>query len=517
MKTSLMPIALLALLFAGCDKDDDTDTDMGTDTDTDTDTTMVEALYRVAPNDPGGITLPNEADFDYYVGAQFIMEGVLGGPDGVTYGDDANIICTSGCEDNVQMEGDTPLYPVDNAFGFDVQHFADSVPRERDGVHAEGWVGTILDGDGDSMGLLVSTVATSQFLVPTNMGGWCAGLASDPVKCETEHYVTLEHVKTCYETIPYWFSDVETGETHTEYGDCIPMSDELDMDVNDLIPDENSLDEIAVGTDYAVSKKDDGKFLFRFGNVVKRPTDMRVNLAMPVPEEWLIGDDVYVVNRAELAIVHTITNSPNDQIRPEDYENEGATGRKPSYEVDSDGRWVSTVDCYQGDGTFLPVGTVYRNPDFADPTAITADVRDGYTNAWFRTLDRNPFAFDEATGRTPRWRLKAPKMGQDLPGFEIPIDNCTPPPLLNDERLYERGDLTTTVIDLLDFGFTEVSPFATSTGWMEPTDQPMTTSELSANGVYLSDNFDLAVYIKGERQAVELYSAHLYIDYELAQ
>ena len=69
MQSSLMPIALLALLFAGCDQDGDTDTDMGSDVDTDSDTELVEALYRVAPNDPGGITLPNAADFDYYIGA----------------------------------------------------------------------------------------------------------------------------------------------------------------------------------------------------------------------------------------------------------------------------------------------------------------------------------------------------------------------------------------------------------------------------------------------------------------
>ena len=343
MQSSLMPIALLALLFAGCDQDGDTDTDMGSDVDTDSDTELVEALYRVAPNDPGGITLPNAADFDYYIGAQFTMEGVLGGEDGVTYADDPNIVCTSGCEDNVQMDGDTPLYPVDNGFGFDVQHFADSVPRERDGVHAEGWVGTILDGNGDSMGLLVSTVPTSTFLVPTNMGTWCGGLAADPVKCSSEHYVVLEHTKTCYETIPYWFSDVDTGETFTEYGDCLPMSDDLDMNVQDLLPDENSLDEIAVGLDYSVSRKDDGKFLYRFGNVMKRPTDMRVNLVLPVPEDWTSTDEVYVVNSAQLAIVHTVTNSPNDQIRPEDHENEGATGRAPSYEVDSYGRWVSKI------------------------------------------------------------------------------------------------------------------------------------------------------------------------------
>ena len=37
----------------------------------------------------------------------------------------------------------------------------------------------------------------------------------------------------------------------------------------------------------------------------------------------------YVVTRAELVVNHWITNNPNDQLRPEDLENEAATGANP--------------------------------------------------------------------------------------------------------------------------------------------------------------------------------------------
>ena len=42
----------------------------------------------------------------------------------------------------------------------------------------------------------------------------------------------------------------------------------------------------------------------------------------------------------------------------------------------------------------------------------------------------------------------------------------------------------------------------------------MQTADLSENGVTMTENFDLSVYIKGDKKAVQLYSAHLYIDFE---
>jgi hypothetical protein len=508
MKPSTLPALVLVLALAAC-KGDDTDTDPG-------DTDPVDQLLFVAPNDPVGVQLPNPSDYDYYIAGQFTMDGVLGGIDGVTYADDPSLVCTSGCEADEQMDGSTVLYPVDNAWGYIVQDYSDALVRERDGVYGDGWIGTITDGTGAPMGLSISSAETALYRVPANKGTWCAGLQDSPVKCSTEHYVTMEHLKTCSETIPYWFSDPVTGVSYPEYDACEPLSDDLDIPVEDLIPDENSLAQWAVGPDYGVSVKDDGKVLYRFGDIVKKPTDMRVVLTLPLPEEWKVPGAVYNVTRARLAVVHAISNNPNDQIRPEDYENEGATGRLPRYEEDADGRWLSTVDCYEGDGNFIPAGTVLKNPPWADPMGLSSDLREGFTNAWYRTLDRDPFEWDEANGDSPRWRMKAPKFGQDLPGFEIPLQDCAPPPLQNGEKKYERGMLTTTVLDLLDFG-DNVNPLATSTGWMEPGLQPMLTADLTENGVRLTDDFDLSVYVKGEAKAMQVYSAHLYLDYELAQ
>lgn len=479
---------------------------------TDPDPVDVQLTY-LEPNDPAGVVLPDPATFDYYIGAQFTTDGVLGSLGGETYAQDSQIICTTGCEDNVRVDNGVTLYPVDNAFGYDVRDFANSTPRDRDGVHEEAWVGTIVDGVGDPMGLAVSNPETSAFRVPSNMGSWCTGLQPDPVKCSTEHYVVMEHLKTCAETIPYWYSDPDTGVAYPEFSACDYLSDVLDQPIADLVPDENDLGEIAVGLDYGVSLKDDGKVLYRFGDLVKKPTDMRILLQMPLPTEWATGE--WTVTKAELAVVHTITNSPNDQIRPEDWENEGAVGRKPSYEVASNGQWLSTVDCYEGDGKFIPAGTVLRNPTYGDSTEVSSDLRDGYTNSWYRTLDRDPFAWDTINGTSPRWRFKAPKMGQDLPGFEIPLANCLPPPIQHGEEKYEVGALTTTHIDLLDFGAAE-SPMASSLGWIYPAGQPIAEGNLTETGILLSDQFDLAVYVKGEQKSIELYSAHLYIDYEAA-
>jgi Ca2+-binding RTX toxin-like protein len=147
------------------------------------------------------------------------------------------------------------------------------------------------------------------------------------------------------------------------------------------------------------------------------------------------------VTRAELVITHDITNNPNDQVRPEDYENEGAIGRIPSYYIvddpDNPGNtlWVATANSYNGEGEELPsyfkldasgdvdlsaggiavydpdgrlvgyrnedggtpIGTVFRDMSLATANAAagldfeTEDLSGGYTAAWYTTVDREPF------------------------------------------------------------------------------------------------------------------------------
>ena len=508
--TRSLPLALaLALVAGACNNDDPS----GTNTVPPTTNPDPSGLLLIAPNDPGGVVLPVAEDFDFYASAQFTLDHVQAGADGVTYADDPSVICTAGCETLEYDSSGVTMHPVDNAYGLIVKDFSNPVVRERDGVYDDGWVGVIKDDGGNPMGLAISNRETDVFTVPNLMGTWCSGLHGEPVKCSTEHYVTMEHIKTCHETIPYYYCDPDTGESLPEWDACEPLDDGLDRAIEDLNPSETELEEIAVGPDYAVSRKDDGKPLYRWGDLMKEPTDMRVLMRLPLPEEWAERDQEYRVVRAELAIVHSTANSPNDQIRPEDHENEGATGRTPAYTVESNGQWLSAVDCYEGDGTFIPAGTVFKNPDWGDGDAASEDLREGFTNAWYRTLDRDPFVWDTETGASPRWRLMAPKMGQDLPGFDIPIDNCMPAPLQNGEKKYETGLLTTTHLNLLDFG-DEEAPLATSRGWMEPDGQVMISDDMTENGVVLTDDFELAVYVKGEHKAMDLYSAHLYIDFE---
>ena len=210
-------------------------------------------------------------------------------------------------------------------------------------------------------------------------------------------------------------------------------------------------------------------------------------------------------------VTHWITNNPNDQLRPEDLENEAATGRKPSYKVEANDVWKSIKPCYEGDGdvidteegsvdpTFLGVGTVFKNTPFAganlvgasDPALLSSDLIGGFTNAYYTTIERDPFEWSYRKAGTadnvfeffglplpdpnlagqlvsgPRWRLKANKFGQDLPGLEIPRVECTPPPYEKGDIKYEVGALTTTVINLLDWEAGVPSPLATSKGWID--------------------------------------------------
>ncbi|MEY8839740.1 hypothetical protein AB9K41_12000, partial [Cribrihabitans sp. XS_ASV171] len=116
-------------------------------------------------------------------------------------------------------------------------------------------------------------------------------------------------------------------------------------DVTDILaPNESTINyDIAYSQDFSVTVKDDGKLLYRFGEAVKRPNDIRMEVNIDLPEEWTADLDSngisdahengglgFVITRADLVIHHEVTNNPNDQVRPEDYENEAAIGRLPS-------------------------------------------------------------------------------------------------------------------------------------------------------------------------------------------
>lgn len=535
----------------------------------------------------------------------------------------------------VPVPGDeaTTLYPIDSAFGFEVVPFALAVQKERDGVYAEGWVGNIMDGT-DVRGIEFSDAATDTFLVPAGLGTWCTGLGGESVKCSTEQYTVMEHVLTCHETVPYLYADEDTGEQMKIYDpedpmnllvDCadtqldnnlrvinsdtevpdlelsidgmmvgtaaydpetaeiisaidwVAIADDADPDnpLTFLEPNESTvLDDIAYGNDYSMTAKDDGKPLYRWGNLIKRPNDIRVFTRMWLPQDWfgtaarsVNNNKGYRVIKAHLIVNHRITNNPNDQIRPEDMENEAAIGRLPGYTVNGN-KWESDKDCYQGNGIEIPMGTLLKNGDFAipatdvtthvwdnNPYAWSNDLRNGMTNGWFTTVDREPFewSYDSDTDMDgisdsfrepqdpepgdllsgPRWRLTPNKFGQNLPGLEVPKDNCAPPPYQKDMIKYAVGDQVQTKINLLDWKSTDErsidgeSPLNWTNGWTtngwfndgtvvnpDVTIVNPAIKRVTVNGSPVTRGFDLTLYIKGDKKPTSVYSARLLVDWD---
>lgn len=583
----------------------------------------------------------------------FSMDNLLGDFDGTMLGtlgngSDPSIVCgaaaiypgSPACPTNIDgsqfpMPGEEAqtLYPIDSTFGFDVIPFALAIDKIRDGKYAEGWVGNIVDS-GQVVGLELSDAETDTFLVPAGMGTWCTGLGGAAVKCSTEHYVVMEHVLSCHETVPYLYADPITGEQAKIYDpydpsrllvDCADKQldnnlkvlnsdpenlaiDAADVDgklvgtegfdpatgsivaaidwaslvgaadpddiLSYLDPNESTvLDDIAYGDDFSITAKDDGKPLYRWGNLIKRPNDIRLFTRVSLPYRWsnwiarnYNGGKGFRVLQARLFIDHKITNNPNDQVRPEDMENEAAIGRLPGYTVSGD-RWLSDKDCYQGNGIAIPRGTTLRNGSFAipdtsvpvnwdgNPYAWSEDLREGLTNAYFTTVDREPFEWaydrdlngdgvtdsfqtpqDSYPGQLlsgPRWRLKPPKFGQDIPGLEIPVENCAPPPYQKAMIKYDVGERVTTVLDLLDWSADDErsingeSPLVWSMGWVSngwfnsgtvinPSVRIVNPAikRVTVNGAPVSGDFDLSIYVKGDRKPTAIYGARLEIIWE---
>ena len=538
----------------------------------------------------------------------FSMDDVQGGFNGSTYGSVgtsqvSSIFCgvagSPGCPADIKPLTDkdgTVLYPVDSEFGFYVSDSLGAQQKAIDGDYKEGFAGNIIGEGGVLAGIRISNASTDVYKVPAGMGSWCRGLGGTMVKCSTEHYTVMEHVLSCFETVPYRYADAVTGVQAVqtlpdgrEYNcDNAQLDDVLNiiangvdtgmqltdatvgvqMGANDLT---TITDNYAKGKDYSVTLKDDGKPLYMWGTAIKRPNDLRMYAKIALPEVWKVAGADFAITSAKLVVKHVVTNNPNDQLRPEDLENEAAIGRLPSVKVtktDKGEVWTSLKSCYEGDGdlidadegsaeaTFIEAGTVLKNTPFAvdgtdptEPLPFSADLRNGYTNAGYTTVDREPFEWAylknadmaETTGiyefvsspvpnptlglltSGPRWRLKPNKFGQDLPGLEIPLNECTPPPYQNDNIKYEVGAPVTTVINLLDWD-TEgrgPSPLATSKGWVDVTQngfvkigQTVDGVSVSTNGLPMTNDFDLAVYVKGDKKPTSVYSAQLFINIE---
>jgi len=547
----------------------------------------------------------------------FSLNDIISAFDGTTYGTadpdtDPSIICgldgvvCGDINDYLDKSG-VRLYPVDSEFGYYVVDFLGAEGKVRDGDYAEGFVGNEPGG-----GIRLSNAPTVKYKVKAPLGTWCQGLGGTSVKCETEHYTTMEHALSCHETIPYRYADPVTGDQQilsTSNNSLVFDCEKAGLDDNALIlvdglpgerlvnptpceEDDPSVDcqmfpndktdmlnNIALSKDYSVQLKDDGKPLYGWGGIHKRPNDLRMYARLALPAEWKAEGADYEVTKAYLEVDHLITNNPNDQIRPEDLENEAATGRKPSFRIEgtvdgSDEVWKSLEKCYEGDGDFIEgetlattigAGTVLRNMPFAleknatpgtaaadAPYALSADLYGAYTNAYYTTINRDPFEWSYvasnaadlkeynfvgtplpkteeemvAEGLTlvsgPRWRLKPNKFGQDLPGLEIPKIECSAPPFKSDNIKYEVGERVTTVINLLDWDDSEgPSPLATSKGWVDVTQNAFVTIAgerggvpYTTNGLPMTSDFDVAFYVKGDSKSTAIYSAKLILTYE---
>ncbi|PFG63616.1 hemolysin type calcium-binding protein [Thioclava sp. ES.031] len=487
--------------------------------------------------------------------------------DGMTVGaaeDPLAYFDTTGTNGTKETKEGVTLYPIESEFGYNVADFQDATQKVIDPEnpdYAEGWAGDVYDGEGNQLGLVISDAPTDTFKTPALYGTWLAGLGGNTVKASTEHYVVMQNI----------LSDQKfPGDPDALY----PLDDELRVvsssdaalngrlvsdvitelealpnmegdkngdgviDIKDVLaPNETEITEnIAVSSDYSVTVKDDGKLLYRWGNTIKKPNDVRLEATMDLPDEWSEYNpytslrNIYHVTEAELVVHHTITNNPNDQVRPEDFENEAAIGTLPTYYIDpaynDDGLgprevWLTTDAYYAGDGTLYPADTILRDEyladqwDASDLAAIGAeDGAEGFTNAWYTTMDREPFEpvlnedGTEYADSGPRWRLQPDKYGQDLPSVVIPDDPSDQPPPTNDEVKYEVGAETQTVLNLLDWGY-PAQPLSVSAGWQ---DKP---GDVSVNGMNYSDGFDMAVYIKGDIKPATVYSAELLMDYEL--
>jgi hypothetical protein len=479
---------------------------------------------------------------------------------GATEGEVGTIVCDEGgCpgEGSIVDKAGVTLHPIDSSYGFDVTDFVGGETREADGVFEEGWAGNLTEGD-SVIGVSLSDAETSSLKSGSPRGTWAAGIGGSSVKASTEDYVVAEHVLTCTQSVPYAYYESADDYADDPVGNalpdpsapCQPLAPIDQAEIDALLPNESSvITDIAVGEDYSVTRKDDGKLLYRWGNLVKRPVDIRLGVSLPLPEEWSESGAFYEVTRAELIVEHNVTNNPNDQIRPEDWENEAAIGVLPGYTVDEAGRWLSDQDCYEGDGNFIPAGTVLRDPAFAGP--LTGG---GESNAWFTTTDRDPFEWayrtpegeivgsngpNPALGELvsgPRWRLQSNKFGQNIPSLEIPAEPCSEPPFQQDNVKYEVGERTTTTLNLLDWADGVDSPLRYSTGWTGDTAatniDPFTGETrcanavdgvlpegaecVSINGMPLTEDFDVAFYTKGDVKSLSIYNTRLVLEYRVA-
>jgi hypothetical protein len=276
----------------------------------------------------------------------FSVNDVTGTYSGVTQGVSGDVVDITGASGTKVKKEGVILYPIDSEFGFTVTDFEGAEDKVLDDDYAEGWAGNLLIG-GEKAGLVISDSPTDTFKTPAVFGTWLAGLGGNSVKASTEHYTVMQNVLSDQQfpddpdavyalddnlkllSLNLDWNDQYVADLLSDPGTYGVTDVNLDgvLDIKDLLnPNESTISyDIAYGDDYSVTMKDDGKLLYRWGNEIKRPNDVRLEAQLETPDEWKEIDDetglkkLYAISSAELVVHHMITNNPNDQVRPEDF------------------------------------------------------------------------------------------------------------------------------------------------------------------------------------------------------
>jgi hypothetical protein len=287
----------------------------------------------------------------------FTLDDVIGNSLGETDADNPNVVKDGDAGENLTGEnltakdGSGVLYPINSTFGFDVQDFVGATVKEFDTVAEEGWVGTLVDG-----GLQFSNAETDVLKSGNLIGTWAAGLGGNEVKASTEHFTVMESVLTCFQTVPYdyWAS----AEDHAAGLPSVPSLQDMDacrQRAAEPGGGRHPRGHRDPGAQRGLGDPGPARHLPR--HELLHHEEGRRQAAVPVgpggqatdrhplrrahPTAGRVGDAEgrgFKVTKAELVVNHAVTNNPNDQIRPEDWENEAATGLLPGYTTDGDGR-----------------------------------------------------------------------------------------------------------------------------------------------------------------------------------
>ncbi len=261
------------------------------------------------------------------------MDNVIGEFAGTTFVEDATIINTTavledpnnpdppGYDGPVRAVKDklgNTLYPTDTEFGYYVTDYVGADQKVRDGYYGEGWVGNVLGEQGEVIGLSIANAVTDIFSSGNPFGTWAAGLGGNSVKASTEHYVVMQNVlsdqmfpddpNAIYALdnnlvirggdydgmfVTDVIADLQAVYDSGKHSvDVFPFGNpDGVIDIRDVLtPNESTVTEnIAHGNDYSVTLKDDGKLLYRWGQIVKKPNDIRLGVQLDVPDRWNFG------------------------------------------------------------------------------------------------------------------------------------------------------------------------------------------------------------------------------------